>query len=69
MEETKFNQNRLDKIKKFKEQVTIVQRGKNYSDIIKDHVYFCQCYGSRLGKDTRDSNTEFKSIGRQGSAA
>ena len=56
-------------MKKFKEQVTIVQRGGNYSDIIKDHMYSCQSYGSRIGKDTRDSNTGFESIGRQGSTA
>ena len=56
-------------MEKFKEQVTVVQRGENYNYIIKDHAYSCQSYGSELGKDIRGCNTGPESIGRQGSVA
>ena len=56
-------------MEKFKEQVTVVQRGGNYNDVIKEHMYSCQSYGSRIGKNTRGCNTGFESIGRQGSVA
>ena len=51
-------------MEKFKEQVTMVLGGENYNDIIKDHVYSCQSYGSGLGNDTRGYNTGSESIGR-----
>ena len=56
-------------MEQFKEQVTVVLGGGNYNDIIKDHVYSCQSYGSRLGQNTRGCNTGFKSICRYGSSA
>ena len=56
-------------MEKFKEYVTMVQRGDGSDNIIGSNVYSNQSYGTKIGTNTGGCNTWLESISSEGRIA